>query len=239
MNKQPLPLQQNNKNDVPLDSLPKKTLCDIIASNMLQIAQLTTENNALQTRNAELENDKQIYYTIIEENKKLIKEHEMSIEKLLNENILLNDKISSLEIQNIKLTTELNDLKKNHNDLSNKFINMENKKVFDNFVVAIQDLNSLDELEKKVNIVTKKELVKLKNKRISNCHYLDHRDDEDVKNDKRTILEYEINNMPSDIKKLFDMKYPNLLGEITKYIIIKKTSPTIDFAQEMKEWFYE
>ncbi len=41
--------------------------------------------------------DKEKYYEIIEENKKLITEHENNIEKLKEENVKLNDKIKSLE----------------------------------------------------------------------------------------------------------------------------------------------
>ena len=66
MSKRDLPLSsQNNKNDVLIfDSLPKKTLCDIIASNMIQIAQLTNDNAALYSRNQELEKDKENYFLI-------------------------------------------------------------------------------------------------------------------------------------------------------------------------------
>jgi chromosome segregation ATPase len=151
----------------------------------------------------------------------------------------LTIKHEELTVKHEKLTVKHDELTEKYNDLSNKFINMENKKVFDNFIIAIQDLNSVDELEKKVKISTRKQLIKLKNKRINSCHYLDNREDEDTKNDKRTILENEISNMPSEIKKLFDIKYPNLLEDIVGCIIIKKTFPSIDFIQEMKEWFYE
>lgn len=119
MSKQPLSLLQNNKNDVPLDSLPKKTLCDLIASNLMQIAELTSENNDLCAQNNELKKDKELYSGIIEDNKKLIKEHEINIEKLLKENELLNTKIISLEElinkQNNRISTleiDIQELKK-------------------------------------------------------------------------------------------------------------------------------
>jgi hypothetical protein len=71
-------LQNNHNNVPPLDFLPKETLCTIIASNTLQIIQLQSELDVVRTRNAELENDKKFYNQTIEDNKKLIKEHEVN-----------------------------------------------------------------------------------------------------------------------------------------------------------------
>ena len=120
MSKRDLSLSQNNKNDVPLDSLPKKTLCDIIASNMLQIAQLTNDNTALYSRNQELEKDKENYCLIIEENKKLIKDHEINIEKLIKENERLNDKILSMEEHIDNQDKRISSLEKSIQELQDK-----------------------------------------------------------------------------------------------------------------------
>jgi len=94
MNNQSL-LPQNN---IPLESLPKTTLCEIITSNLIQIGQLTNDNNILHARIDELEKDKENYYDIINQNKTLIKQHEENIQRLIDENALLKSKIASLEI---------------------------------------------------------------------------------------------------------------------------------------------
>lgn len=88
-------ISQNNS--IPLESLSKKTLCEIVASNLLQMAQLNEELTVLRDKNTSLEKDKECYRMIIEENKKLINEHEINIEKLLKENEELKQKISVLE----------------------------------------------------------------------------------------------------------------------------------------------
>lgn len=67
------------------------------ASNNILIAQLMLQIKSLKEENEELKKDKTKYYEIIEENKKLIVEHENNIRKLEMENIELQNKIKSLE----------------------------------------------------------------------------------------------------------------------------------------------
>ena len=102
------------------ESLSKKTLCEIIAGNMIQIARLTSNNNALQARNEELERDKEIYQMIIKENKELMEEHKTNIEKLMNENTMLNNKFLSLEKHIDNQDKRITELEKNIQEFKNR-----------------------------------------------------------------------------------------------------------------------
>lgn len=123
--------------------------------------------------------------------------------------------------------------------MENKFNNMMNKKIFNRFIVAIQDLNRYEKLETIVPNSTKLYLQHLRNKRIDDCHYLNDNDDQTTIDDKRTILEIELKTMPVGIQDIFNKKYPNLLNDIIGYVVKNKTTPTLYFVDDMKEWFYD
>lgn len=97
-------------NEVSLNSLSKSKLCDLINSNLLQIAILTSENTDLKVRNKELENDKKRYDDIIDSNRKLIKDHEENIKRLEKENGELRERIKYLEEKIVYLEERNNKL---------------------------------------------------------------------------------------------------------------------------------
>ena len=124
-------------------------LHQLIVINSITISKLTSENESLRQRNAELERDKESYRDnmekykeIIDENKKLIKEHETNIEKLKEENIGLNKKIKLLEDHILSLETKIDKMEKEKekfdalvklhecNALVNKIFKIEYKKCF-------------------------------------------------------------------------------------------------------------
>lgn len=80
------------------------------------------------------------------------------------------------------------------------------------------------ELEKNVkNSTTSKNLKKLRNDRVSNCHYFnEEEDDVTLVDDKMSILYDKLNKMPIEIKNKFNKKYPNLISDIVGHIPSKK-----------------
>lgn len=119
---------------VPTDEPTKEMLYHIIASNAIQISQLSAEVNSLRQRNTELEKDKETYRDsmekykeIVEQNKKIIKEHEISLDKLKEENIILKNKI---EEQNNKITQQnlrINSLENHIAELKNDITELKNR----------------------------------------------------------------------------------------------------------------
>lgn len=151
-----------------LKNMDNSILCNIIGANLIQIEKLTVENQTLKSRNNELEKDKELYCGIIEENKKIIKNHEICIEQLKNDNIALNDKITNMENRIVKLANHNEKLENDINEL--KKIRIEPISIREGFVVLekfilfeimgskkqarkfhIQELFKLPEYEQKCN----------------------------------------------------------------------------------------
>jgi len=114
--------------------------------------------------------------------------------------------------------------------LLDKLKKREQKDLYNKYIIAIQDINELDNLEEKIPIV--------KSLRIRGFlqppHYLDHDDSSNMIDVKRSILSTKIENIPNDIKIMFDSKYPNLLNDITKHI-----TPITIQSKQMEEYVNE
>ena len=104
-------------------------------------------------------------------------------------------------------------------------------------MMAIQDINSLDYIETKINSQSKQNLIKLKNNRISECHYLDNTYSQTEINDRRSILLDKIKNMSNEIKQMFDARYPNLLTDIEQFIAPNPTTPTQQVIDDIELWW--
>lgn len=90
-----------------------------------------------------------------------------------------------------------------------------------------------------VDLQTKAELLKLKKKRINECHYLNNNNNTALVNDERTVLLDKINNMNSKVEKVFNHKYPNLLANIKQYIVTTPTNPLQNVLDDINEWWEE
>lgn len=167
-----------------------------------------------------------------------ITKKDMDIDNLKEENkklkLQLTDLIESMDV----LKESMDVLKNGHNDLKKEVQNIKDNKAFERFVIAIQDLNREETLEKKVSIGTKSILQDLRNDIIEDCHYINDNDSQQKKDDKRNILYEEIKNMSQSIKDMFDTEYPNLLYDIEKFIVNNKTTPSLTFKNRIKRWFY-
>jgi hypothetical protein len=109
---------------------------------------------------------------------------------------------------------------------------LENQQLYEKYIVAIQDINRSDELEKNIsNYDVKNKLKKLRNDRVNECHYLNEEDD------KRTNLRDKIINMPVAVKNIFNKKYPKLIDNILPYIAKIITIPSKENNDEIGDWW--
>ena len=93
-------------------------------------------------------------------------------------------------------------------------------------------------LEKKVDHATKTILQNLRNDRVSDCHYINQNDSDQIKNNKRTILLNEINDMPVSVKNMFDRYYPYLLSDIKMFIVDHQSHMSQRDIDITKRWFH-
>jgi len=162
----------------------------------------------------------------------------IDIDNLKEENNKLKIQLEQIQNEMKNINHNYDELKIKHDSLENEIQKIKNDKAFDKFVIAIQDLNREESLEKKVNGKTQKILQELRENRIDECHYINDNDSQQRKDDKRNILYDEIKNMPKALRDMFDKYYPNVLNDIDKYIINKKSTPSQTFVAQINRWFY-
>ena len=196
------------------------------------------------------------YLAIYNENQTLVKHYETlyessnndfilaKIKDLNTENMSLKDKINNLELivfkqtheinelkpENKALKTEINELKIENRELRTDINEMKSRELYKKYLVAIQDINHLDQLENVVPI-----LKKVRRERMQECHYIYDDDTPTDMNNRRTILLDKLQNMPVDVQNIFNNRYPTLLRDIMQYIA---PNPVIVNKQDEKEINY-
>lgn len=174
-----------------------------------------------------------------EENGKLhehIKRQDDAISELKKDNAELKKDNAELKKDNAELKKDNAELKKDNKKLHSRLDRIEARHMYNRFVIAIQDINRLDKLETLLPASDSNTLKKLKDNRISDCHFLDDSDSTALKNDKRTVLFDKIQTMSEDVVKMFNKNYPNLLSSVIPYIAPIKTTPSDDVVVEVEEW---
>lgn len=210
---------------------------------------LVNENNELKKENEILRNritdlssiiehiDKEIHYV------ESIKYHEQTIEELKKENEMLKSKIKELEDkikqQDDHIKQQDDNIKQQNitiNILKEKINAIETKSLYNKYLMAIQDLNREEELETKLNTVSKN-LNKLRKNRIGEVHYLNEDMDEWDLVDRKSVLYDKLINMPIEIKQKFDKLYPNVVDSVINHIKSAKTHVTDEYLEEIEEWW--
>ena len=170
---------------------------------------LVDENFNLRNRLTEL-------YRNEEKHKEIIRQNELTIQQLKDENLILRQKISELE---------------------NNIVKINEKEQFNKYVIAIQDVNRLEQIETKISITERKMLKRLRQSRVTECHYIDDDFDEDDKNDRRTVLYERLENMSPHIRTRFEYMFPGLLKSIMGHILQTKTQPSEDSMKYILDWW--
>lgn len=160
-------------------------------------------------------------------------------ETLLNENEELKNEIKELKIEIIKLKIEnkelrniietqnikINKLESENKELRNKINILENKNLINKIFEAIQDINSINNLEINMETPINYYLKRLRNNRNNNCHYIKNNDNDNIKNMKiKKLLSYLLN------LSVESKEYINCLCEDEENIFIDKI---IEYLQKL------
>lgn len=129
------------------------------------------------------------------------------------------------EIINGTLGSELKNIK---NELDKE----KNKRLFNKFMIAFQDINRLEKLESIIPSI-----FNLRINRNEQCHYINDNDTPSEIIDKRTILLDKKINMPSGVKSMFDKKYPSLLKDIEPYIAQNPSVPSQQSEDDINDFW--
>jgi hypothetical protein len=130
----------------------------------------------------------------------------------------MSNEIKILTDENKKMSNEIKILTDENKKMSNEIDRSRRMETFKKLIVAIQDLNRLEKLEIKIDPKYIKSLQKLRDNRNFVNHYIYDGCTNDEINDKIAVLIEKIKNMPMDIKKMFDIYYPNVIKAITDEI---------------------
>ena len=114
---------------------------------------------------------------------------------------------------------------------------IELKSIYNKYVIAIQDFNSFEKLETKLQKNDKINIIKLKKNRIAECHYINNDDEEELTNHKLIILLNKLTTMDIQIKNMFDKKYPNLIDSILPFIKYNDTLLSQDNLDIINDWW--
>jgi chromosome segregation ATPase len=208
----------------------KTILQNIILNKDKSIEELQKENNELKKRIELLENN-------IIELKNENKELKNDIIELKNESKGFKNDIIELRNENKELKNENKELKNENKELKNDINEIKNEKIFNKYIIAIQDANRyLKFNEKTLNVDTLNDLNELKYNRIESCHYLDNNYDEDRKKEYLNSLYEKITNITPEIKQMFDDTYPSLLSEIAP-IINSNSFKTTKYTKYLNMWW--
>ena len=186
---------------------------------------------------------------VIEENK-ILKEKIAYLESLIHKQ---NIKINKLEITVAKQDTIINtqnariselettvgtqnvrifELETTVNKLETHIMNLETEKLYNKYIVAIQDINYLDQLENKIPI-----LKKLRRRRLGECHYIYDDDTLIEMKNRRSILLDKIQNIPIEIEQIFDKTYPSMLSDIIQYVAPNPVIVNKQDKEEINRWW--
>jgi hypothetical protein len=180
--------------------------------------------------NSKIENQNVIINELKEDNRLLKEDNRL----LKEDNKLLNKKIDD---QNIIINNQniiINELREENKILKNKINKMENNIMHKKYLYAIQDLNSIELLEKKLPCASS--LIKLKQERINDAHYINDYDNNILIDQKIYVLHEKLINMPTEIKDKFNKRYPNVLNDILKFTDIN-VNITSDEYDDINEWW--
>ena len=112
------------------------------------------------------------------------------------------------------------------------------KRLFANYLMAIQNVNRVLYLENQIPI-----LKQVRFSRNDQCHYLKGENpikDDSLYDDRLTVLLFKLNNVLPEIKIMFDMQYPSLLSDLlnTQSVIIKNpTTPSKIVMAQLEYWW--
>jgi predicted RNase H-like nuclease (RuvC/YqgF family) len=188
---------------------------------------LLKENEELQNKVRELSIINGILVKIIEHKDKIIENKDKTIEELQKENEELKARVSFLEKELKNTKDELAIVKKDLNTLKTN-------KLFQKIIIGLQDLNSWELLEKKIS--QPKILMRLRQNRIGDCHYIDNYFDLNEKEIRRNILIDKINEN-IEVQNKINTLYPKLLEILQPFLEKREVILDDDIVLLANNWW--
>jgi chromosome segregation ATPase len=192
----------------------------------------------------EIEKDNKNKDIIIKKLEKDNKNKDIIIKKLEKDNSIIKYNLEELrrinkskDITINKLEKDVKELQDESKLLKDELYNAKINRIYDKYIIAIQDINSLESLENKVDSMYSEILEKLRNDRVGFSHYININNDEKIIKQKRVILFEKIKNMPIEIKEMFEDDYPGLLDNIVDFICIEKVEVMQNVINSVEKWF--
>lgn len=214
--------------------------------------ELKKENEELKTKLMMLKSVERILQENLEDNKKTIADNKRTIDELRIENNKLKEEIKILTEKNQqltiivnnhektinKITIEHNELKVEHNELKNRFDKLENKILIKKYLIAIQDLNDKEQLEKQTIGQELRSFRKIRNKRTSGCHYLEYSMSQVEKDNRLVVFRNNLANMPNDLKIYFDKTFPGVRKVLPNYLPPQSIVISPEDEEDINEEFW-
>lgn len=164
---------------------------------------------------------------------KQLSDRDKTIAELIEENKQLKDRIKNLEDRIKKIETENSQLK---NDISN----IHKKELVNKLIIAIQDLNAHDLLEKQLDKPYDLAMKRIHYERISGCHFINNNSDDTIIYAKKYVLCELLENAPVDVKSRINTLV--LQQDFVEHIILylKNTvniKPSEKYYDYARVWF--
>jgi len=200
---------------------------ETINNNKLSIEELITENTILKNK----------IQKIMIDNKQLKEDNE----QLKENNKKLNDRIDNLEIENKQLKEDNKKLNEDNKKLNDRIDCLENKNYIKKIIIACQDLNNKESLEKIFDIPYNQLMTKLRKNRNFDCHFIFNDDDSDIILCKKKVLYDILINLNDSQKQLLNKKMNlKLVDGIINFLSNQQyDNINNDDYQDNLEWFEE
>ncbi len=155
------------------------------------------------------------FEAVVQENIAL-RAKEEKLEKAVNDS---NGKVLEL-IQKYEISEKtIQEVQKENEFLKRELSNRKNKELIKLYSIAIIDLAKGDDLMKQIDQSLVSSLTDLNDGRVYDCHYINRKDSEDLKNYKKTVLYRKLKEMSADVIDLFDQVYDKrLIDEFIMYL---------------------
>lgn len=252
MNSDMLELFNLVDNDELLQNKTKEELIDIIKQLKKCCVALMNNNYHLLQSNEYLLNTNEDLLCEIKKIKETLEQIKKENIELKKENTELKTEIVELKTEIVELKLEIFELKKENAELKERIIVLEKRNLVletreqkRKIITSLQDLNSIDLLEHKLNTPYNNSIQRIKNSRYIISHNtFEEDDDELIKYKKLKMLEH-FKNLDNRLILELDKKYKSgFIAEIIKYLESQQLKPNLSLIpeediEEADEWWYD
>lgn len=224
------------------NSLRVQLTAQTVASNVLinELTELKAKNQILLDNLHDKDELNQQIKILLGENESLRNQIYKLKETIVNQNTVIEKLENNIEELNGTVMNQkviIVNLENYNAGLNDRVKKLEDKQLFDKYLIAIQDVNRYDELELNVPSI-KKNLKKLRSFRVDECHYLnEEEDDARFIDEKRSVLLEKVNNMSGSVRNMFNKKFPGLLTGLLPYIATNVVVPSKDSQELIDDWW--